>query len=174
MSSPCTPVAGAKRVFVTSTGYSGNLMAAGGGSSGLDGGDRLCGLAAAAAGLGGTWRAWLSTSTTDAIDRISDVGPWFLVDRCTKIFDNKASIAVSGPRVGIDRSEFGALVVRNAWTGTKSTGRKDFFACKDWTNDQPIAGYEGTVGLPGQSGTFWTESSSNPCRILNSLYCFEQ
>ena len=65
-------------------------------------------------------------------------------------------------------------VIRNVWTGTKKTGRKDGFRCKEWTNDQPISGYEGLIGLPSASDAFWTDTSTNPCRIQNSLYCFEQ
>src|SRR5258706_2293777 len=43
---------GAKRVFVTATGYTGNLKAAGAGVNGLAGGDKLCANAATAALLG--------------------------------------------------------------------------------------------------------------------------
>src|SRR5262245_2730644 len=91
---PCFP--SGKRIFVTSTPYTGDLKTNGAGMTGLHGADNLCGLAATAAGLGGTWTAWLSSSTVDAIDRINDVGPWYLVDRCTLVFNNKASIVTSG------------------------------------------------------------------------------
>src|SRR5262245_51629174 len=70
-----TPVQ--KRVFVTAGSWNGNLKAAGAGSDGLDGANKLCQGAATTAGLGGTWVAWLSDSTHDAKDRIADVGPWY-------------------------------------------------------------------------------------------------
>jgi hypothetical protein len=171
---PCA-VAGRKRVFVTSATYSGDLKTHGKGDDGLEGADNLCNLAATAANLGGTWTAWLSSSTADAIDRIADVGPWYLVDQCTRVFANKASIAVSGPEVGIDLTEQGVMPEPyNAWTGSDETGRADPFNCNEWTNDQPIHGYEGRVGLPESTSSFWTASSSNPCDGKNRLYCFEQ
>jgi hypothetical protein len=51
------------RTFVTSTLQLGTF-------GGLAGGDAICQARADAATLGGTWRAWLSTSTVDARDRI--------------------------------------------------------------------------------------------------------
>ena len=48
----------------------------GGDFSGLEGADAYCGQLAEAAGVTGrTWRAYLSTSTENARDRIGD-GPW--------------------------------------------------------------------------------------------------
>jgi hypothetical protein len=59
--------------FVTSVG-SGE---AGGNLGGLDGADATCERLAAAVGAGDkTWRAYLSTDTVNARDRIGD-GPWF-------------------------------------------------------------------------------------------------
>jgi hypothetical protein len=52
-----------KRVFITSTIYKGNL-------GGLSEGDAKCQARADAVGLGGTWKAILSTSTVPAKSRI--------------------------------------------------------------------------------------------------------
>jgi len=62
--SQCIPQYGV-RVFVTSSSWNGNL-------GGLSGAGAKCQQAADAAGLGGTWVAWLSDSTYDAKDRIPD------------------------------------------------------------------------------------------------------
>jgi hypothetical protein len=173
----CTPMAGAKRIFVTSLATTGNLMAAGNGTNGLDGGDRLCAAAAAAATLGGSWKAWLSSSSVNAIDRVADVGPWYLVDRCTLVFANKAAMVVTGPAAAIDRRADGSMAPPvDLWTGTKATGVKDAFTCNDWTNDQPIHGYEGTVGI-GSNLAFagsWTETATDPCHLSAVLICIEQ
>ena len=166
------PPVGAKRVFVTSATYTGNLKVQGGGADGLEGGDKLCQLAASAATLGGTWRAWLSSSTINAIDRIADVGPWYRLDGA-KVFNNKASIVTAGPLVAIDVNEVGGTPKANTWTGTKKSGVFDSFSCHDWTDEAPVNGYEGIVGIT-VGVTFWTESSSNPCHLENTLYCFEQ
>jgi hypothetical protein len=58
-----------RRVFITSDFFFGNLVAAApGAADGLAAGDRLCNEVAARASLGGSWRAWLSSDTIDAID----------------------------------------------------------------------------------------------------------
>jgi hypothetical protein len=173
----CTPNAGAKRIFVTSLATTGNLKAAGNGTDGLDGGDRLCAAAAGAATLGGSWKAWLSSSSVNAADRIADVGPWYLVDRCTLVFGNKSSMIATGPSAPIDRRANGSMAPPiNLWTGTKATGVKDDFTCNDWTNDQPIHGYEGTIGT-GDNSLFagaWTSTATNPCHLSAVLICIEQ
>ena len=75
-----TPVAGV--VFVTSTTHKGDLRKElpscdSGASDGLACADAICAARAASAGLIGTFAAWLSTSTVDAIDRIgSGTGGW--------------------------------------------------------------------------------------------------
>ena len=73
-----------KIIFVTSLIYSGNL-------GGLSGADAKCSLRAQAGGLSGSWKAWLSDANNNAIDRITDVGPW--VDtKGTTIFNNKSGM----------------------------------------------------------------------------------
>ena len=54
-----------RKVFVTSIGYDGNL-------GGLAGADAKCMTRAAAGNLSGTYKAWLSSSTVNAKDRITD------------------------------------------------------------------------------------------------------
>src|SRR5262245_13473231 len=65
-----------KKVFATAATFTGDLLSAvPGAANGLAAGDVLCSTAAANAGLGGTWRVWLSSGSTSAISRIADVGP---------------------------------------------------------------------------------------------------
>ncbi|MFL5321038.1 MAG: hypothetical protein ACJ790_15370, partial [Myxococcaceae bacterium] len=99
-------LSGLKRVFVTSVQYPATF-------GGLAKADEACMLAVSAAGLGGNWKAWLSDSNTDAIDRISDVGPWYLVFISAvqsgdlppyKVFNNKANLKTT-PLLGINFSE---------------------------------------------------------------------
>src|SRR5688500_10181736 len=58
----------------------------------LDRADQRCQLYAENNDLGGSWRAWLSTSQVDAIDRIDDVGPWYRIDGETLLFPSKADL----------------------------------------------------------------------------------
>jgi len=75
---------GSKRVFVTSTAYSGNL---GGGA----GADALCVASSDAVGLGGNWRAWISAGASDAFTHVDDVSPWYRLDGAL-VFATKASL----------------------------------------------------------------------------------
>ena len=160
-----------KRVFVTRTQYSGDLKTVGSGTSGLDGADRLC--AAAATQLGGQWVAWLSTSTVDAIDRITGAGPWYRVDGTTMIFASKAAI-VSGPLAAIDRDETNAQPPggHGVWTGTGVNGRATTDLCNDWAS--PGINAFGTYGLRVKTDASWTADSSAGCVAgVAHLYCFE-
>jgi Protein of unknown function (DUF1554) len=70
----CAVPGGSCTVFVTSQGFNGNL-------GGLAGADTKCQALADTAGLGGTYKAWLSDSTTDARNRLTQATvPYRLVD----------------------------------------------------------------------------------------------
>src|SRR5690349_8365685 len=68
------------RVFVSSLRYSADLRSAGGQATGLASADHICQTLADAAQIGGTWRAWISTTTVHAIDHILGNGPWYRID----------------------------------------------------------------------------------------------
>jgi hypothetical protein len=170
------PMSGPKRIFITKTEYNGNLAEAGNAATGIEGGDNLCKLAAEAAVLGGTWKAWLSDANTDAIDRLDDVGPWYTVDRSEIIFNNKANI-ITGPLAAVGLNENGESLGlnREVWTGTKLNGRKDpeyVNDCEDWKNGTNTG--DGWTGSGVHSDTWWTQYYERPCQSGNHLYCFEQ
>jgi hypothetical protein len=161
-----------KRVFVTKGVFSGDLKTEGAGATGLEGADNLCNDAASAANLTGTYKAWLSTSTVNAIDRMADVGPWHLVTG-TKVFDSKAALA-SNPLVAINVDEDGVTVsgfqVERPWTGTLANGTKDTDTCGNWESTSG----SGMCGLATSTSATWTVNQSLPCSVDYSLYCFEQ
>jgi hypothetical protein len=172
-----------KRVFVTSKKYTGDLKAAGlvatnGGpiSTGLEGGDALCQTAATDAGLGGTWKAWLSDSTTDATNRIVDVGPWYLVGG-PLLFANKF-VFTAPPAAPINRDEHGTYIPAGAlvWTGTLADGTKATQVCAGWTSAS--IGTPGELGCPyGTSMTnnnSWGACGGSGCDSMYPIYCFEQ
>src|SRR5262245_41660475 len=69
------PVTGNKRMFVTSTTYQGGNL------GGLAGADAKCADRAAAAGLTGAYKAWLSDSHKSAASRLThSVGSYSLID----------------------------------------------------------------------------------------------
>lgn len=163
---------GPKRVFVTSGTYTGNLKTAGNAASGLAGGDALCNLAATAANLGGTWVAWLSSSTARAIDRVTGTGPWMVLGSSTVVFNNKANIATK-PLTTIGVDENGRLTNNTVWTGTDNGGGASANTCSNWTFATDGYTYEGTYGDAANNTTNWTSYSYSDCRTPRSLLCFE-
>jgi hypothetical protein len=157
------------RVFVTATTYA--PQALGGGATGFAGADGFCANAAAAAGLDGRWVAWLSTTRTDAIERVTGDGPWYLVDRKTLVFLNHASLATV-PRVGIGMNELGVIGQRTnqVWTGTANGGMASPNTCAAWSSG--ANNQKGMTGIGGQKDE-WTTLFEETCDREQSLYCFE-
>lgn len=160
--------AGPYRVFATSAEYTGQL-------GGLSGADTLCQTAATAATKGGTWRAWLSSSTVNAIDRINDVGPWYQEPSSgalVKTFNNKANLLTSPlQHIYVDEQGRGsaASTFPDYWTGTLQTGQHAQATCSDWTTSGSSTG---TIG-PGSSAWSYKEFVAS-CSSSYSLVCFEQ
>jgi len=168
---------GPKRVFITSTTFGGDF----GGQHGQAGADAICqGLATARFGAS-RFVAWISESVgaKDAIDHLADVGPWYLTDRRTLIFANKAAI-VTGPLRGINLDETGANVstADRVWTGTLLSGRvggASNATCTDWTITGIAANTTGISGTVASERTGdWTQAFSEQCFNRNHIYCFEQ
>lgn len=158
---------GTKRLFMTSSSYTGNLKAAGGGATGLAGGDALCNLAAQAANVNGRWVAWLSAGSTRAFDRVTSTGPWLLMGTSTVVFNNKASLATT-PIVAIDRNERGQLWTGQYWTGTSNGGGGTGTDCNAWE----FTSNYGTYG-DGDTEAVWTNASYTACSNMRALLCFE-
>lgn len=161
-----------KRVFATRTAYTGNL-------GGLAGADAKCALAASAAGLPGTYKAWVSDGSTDALSRITADGPWFTVrgdslsDPSTlRMFNNKANLQT----LPLDNylawaDETGASVEGGIWTGTSTGGARSATNCGNWASTAAM-GMSGRVGgTTGESA--WTEYTTLNCTNMLSLLCFE-
>jgi hypothetical protein len=167
---------GKKRLFETSARFKGDLVAAaiaGGGSvaTGLAAGDELCNQAAAAAGLGGIWIAWLSDGTTDAIDRIQDVGPWYRLDGA-EVFASKAALT-GNPLVELWVTEKCTISDLAVWTGTLSNGTKAANTCNDWrssaSDQHGLCGFANTT-----TQDKWSEGTTPLCDHAYNLYCFER
>ena len=157
-----------KRVFISSNTTNGNL-------GGLSGADASCQARAAAAHLGGTWKAWLSTSTVNAKDRIPDA-EYRLVDRSTIVANNKADLIDGSIDANINKDEFGAVRVPDAWTGTSGAGTVIANEiCNDWTSAAISAqGWQGKDDFPPSSGQ-WTSYGGVDCDVASlHVYCFEQ
>jgi len=165
-----------KRVFVTSGEYGGDLRTAGGGTDGLDGADRICNAVAQGSGLPGSYTAWLSTSTVDAIDRIADVGPWYQVPSSgapIKTFNNKSGLAGT-PLVEIQYHERGGSIGgpdSTVWTGTDTGGRRAWNCLSFTSRNASEFGSQGrTTSVIG-----WTSGAGVlSCQHPHHLYCFQR
>jgi hypothetical protein len=154
-----------RRVFVTSTELQGDF-------GGLDDGDDICRARATAAGVGGDWRAWLSTSTVNARDRITDT-EYRLMDGTTVVATSLADLTDGTIQHGIDKNEFGGSVLgsTNVWTGTLANGTASAgLDCQNWNNHN----YDGMAGDTSATGGAWTNAINlAPCSLDYRLYCFE-
>lgn len=160
-----------KRVFITRQAFTGDL-------GGLAGGDLKCSDAASAAGLNGTWQAWLSTTTVNAIDRLADVGPWVDLQGAT-MFPSKTALINDGPSgAGIWIDERGAfLSSESVWTATNWEGvyNQNLTSgppCDEWTSS--AQGVQARIGQIGRTGTAWTWYAARSCSFPTHLICFEQ
>ncbi|AKU98008.1 Tryptophan synthase alpha chain [Labilithrix luteola] len=158
-----------KRVFVISSTVTGNF-------GGVAQAKTEC--TQAAAGLGGTWMAWVSVAGDDAVDRLTTDGPFRLVDG-TLVATNKAALLAGTLSSAINKNERGQTVsgfLATSWTGTGRNGRSTGDDCQGWTsaNQSDIA----TVGSVTAPDGGWTDvydavGSGGGCSSTFKLYCFE-
>lgn len=163
-----------KIVFATSTVYDGNL-------GGLDGADAKCGDRATAAGLPGTFRAWLSDATGSPATRFNkSTWPYLLIDG-TVVADSYAALT-SGPlKHAIDLTEVRGVVPTEPWFGRQvvwSTTREDGsvfwdeYSCSHWTSNSDL--YSAQVGNPNATDYWSVAWTGQYCSRNAPLYCFEQ
>ncbi len=164
-----------KKTFVTSVNGTGNLGSwpSAGGLAGINAGDATCRGLATAAGLpnASNFRAWLSTTTSNARDRLTSVGPWVRLDG-VPVANSKADLIDGTLFAPINMTELsGLLLVERAWTGTVLDGTKQSGTCGDWT--QATSASSTNVGVTYDAGRMWTNWNSYTCDRSSHLYCFE-
>ena len=152
-------------MFVTSTAYPPHLLA-------LATADAHCQSAADSARLPGIYRAWLSTSKVNAIDRIAGARGWIRTDGAP-FADTRMDIAndriFNAPFV----NEHGTPLPRGSetviMTGTTRTGvAHGERTCNDWST---TAGH-GEAGYAEWTTESWTAGTTSECTQPTRLYCF--
>ena len=177
----CLLAEGIKTVFVTSSKHSGDLKTSGGGATGLEGADNICNLRAQEGGLPGTYTSWLSDSTTDAKDRVTQSSVPYRRTDGVLVADDFADLTdCTNPfclQASIDIDEIGGFVsVEAVWTGTNTVGTVVAGrTCNDWTATGQNPG--GRVGFTGQLNKDWTSNVNFGCNPLPQfrlhLYCMQ-
>jgi cysteine-rich repeat protein len=169
----------ARYVFVTSTLHTGNL-------GGLAGADAICNTRAAAAGLPGTYMAWLSTNQpneTPATRFTQSTVPYIMVNG-VKVADNWADLVDGSLDNPIDRTELNGSVpvgntscggggFPNVWTATNANGTlfNASQTCSNWMSTSGSSFW----GLASASNNFWTGwCQGGTCGWTSPIYCFQQ
>ena len=161
-----------KTVFVTSQAYSGNL-------GGIRGAHDICNSHAAAAGLQGEFKAWLTTIGNFPVrDFYKSSGAYILVDG-TVIAYNFYDLIDESLLKAINIDEIGDHVSSaRVWTNTNAEGEPDSTSsanhCRFWSSAS--AAYDADYGLTVSITKVWTDyfDSTATCNEANRLYCFEQ
>ncbi len=138
-------------------------------TSGLDAADSICESEAEAAGLAApsSFRAWLSTSEQDAVDRLTEPGAYVRTDGvlvATSIPDLVDGLV----ETGIARYAGGGFATSLAvWTGTSASGVFSGMGCGDW---ESTAG-EGRAGSTARANGDWTDQRNLGCSFEAHLFC---
>lgn len=157
-----------RRVFLTSAVFGAQL-------GGIEGADAKCQFAADSAGLGGTFRAWISTPTSSAMDNLfQSPDPYVRIDG-VEIAANWTDLTDGELAAPLEIDEWGVLQNNsdcgNVWTNTLRDGKAhDEDACTAWTSLQDAA----SLGRSDVTNYSWTEGCVQDCLKQYHLYCFEQ
>jgi hypothetical protein len=158
------PVPQPNIAFVTSVTYVGGTF------GDLEAADKACGILAEAARLPhNTYKAWLSTSSVNAIDRLGSARGWVRVDG-KPFADTKKDIVAGKILHPLSVDERGVFVPRcNVWTGTSPEGTLlPAETCDDWKSKDANARTGTDAGVTG----IFTSYSPAPCYSANRIYCF--
>ena len=165
---------GDRMIFVTSQSFAGDL-------GGLSGADERCQAAAEAAGLRGSFMAWLADSTGSPATRLRQhPGPFLRTDG-TMVAASWTDLTDGALLAPIDRDENGSpskgtFICQGGevWTSTKASG--DLVDppahCADWTSVEAT----GTAGNVQFADSRWADSgcTSITCQSDLPLYCVQQ
>ena len=150
-------------VFVTSTRHQGNL-------GGLAGADAICQARADSVNMRGTYRAWLSSSTTSAFSRLGTASGWVRPDG-KPVFNSRADLQAGRQmhpiRIHERIGDVGEVAVRTA-SLPEGTLHPNGTTCGDYTSLVGSIGQGVTIGMSSQ----WSSWSTGTCDSLANLYCF--
>jgi hypothetical protein len=157
-------------VFISSETYQGFNL------GGLYGADQRCRSLAAKAGLlrPETFRAWLSTPTMSAADRMSHSRGRYTLVNGLVIANDWASLTSGSLLNTITVDENSQSQDTRVWTGTLADGQPAVGSefCGDWDDDSGCCSLAGRAGAspPIQAGP---SSTQDGCGGQYRLYCFE-
>ena len=155
-------------VFLTSSQHSPASL------GGLTGADAICAMRANEAGLTGTFVAWLSTSTVNAVDRLAGARGWMrtdgamVADTPADLAANKLVYAITLDENGIDRAAGIGTNPGYVLTATDG-GTLDFSDCGNFMSTAGTT----ELGTPFSTHFGWSARATLPCDTTSRLYCFQ-
>lgn len=167
----------AKKAFVTSVTGTGNLSTWSDASAltGLAAADAVCQARARVAGYAnsGTFKAWMSSSSTSASTRIVSNGPWARPDGVV-IAQSEADLEDSRIGAALYQTELGTYVqgasdAGNVWTGTSTSGFSASFYCSSWITTSG----SGQIGRHDLLDGRWTAATTQTCSVDARIICLE-
>jgi len=175
-----------KRIFITSTRYTGDL-------GGINGANAKCQARADAAGLGGTWKALLVTHIWPLSKQFPEEWDYLITTAGGIVMKRESAFcSIDGTNYiyNVILNEFGVFGGGLAWTGIGEHGGIDgrshsdpHYNCQGWTDDNPgvfhpygaWTGHYGIVGAAGvRTGDWLYRTSPQQCNTSQNLYCIEQ
>jgi hypothetical protein len=167
VSAPAFP-AQYRTAFITG----GTFMAA----SGIGTADQLCATEATNAGLSGTYKALLATSTASPISRFDTNGaPWVRVDGAQLAPTANSLLSALYLDAGLNVTANGTYIGPfGVWTGSTSLTTKgtSTSTCGDWSSTTG-AGISGTSGATEVADAFGASSTAG-CGSSFKVYCLQQ
>lgn len=163
-----------KRVFLTSSTYTGNL-------GGVAGADQKCQESAKTAGISGSWKAWVSVASSSVNTRFTRTSGNYVKLDGSVIAHGWADLTDGQLDAnGINQTEQGKTVTAqtSVWTNTMASGDSATYAdgtlnCNGFT----IIGNGADMSMTGLSATgtyVWSNWIAETCTKSLPLYCFEQ
>jgi len=154
----------ANLVFITSTDVTGDF-------GGPAQADAICNARAAERGLEGPFRAWVSSTASNALDALQGSRGWVrvdnfpVVDSVDELLESKMFYPIQIDETGTGHGN------RMVWTATNgNAGQLAALHCNDWSSaSAEVRGAVGRTNLVGRNFTF--KGFSN-CDALGGIYCF--
>jgi hypothetical protein len=167
----CPQTSGPGLVFISSQSYNGNM-------GGLIGADNKCQALAAAAGLPGVFKAWLSDGNDSPSNRFTHNASGYILLNGVSIAQSWDSLLVGALLSPISVDEHGNSVTLplSVWTNVDaySGGPYSTNTCNLWTGES--VGKWGMSGeaFEGVQSTAWSRNGLQACYSPAYLYCFQQ
>ena len=129
-----------------------------------------------AAGLPGTYLAWLSDDTGSPSTRFVQATVPYVRTDGTLIANNWADLTDGTLAAPLNRDESGTDIGSDSvWSDTTTNGTlwEDFRDCTQWTDGTNAS--TGRIGGAGATNAGWTEAGGSDCGLFTArLYCFQQ